>query len=281
VGTKRRSSGAREQARGVMRWVRTVLATLCGTVVASACGMTKSTSGSPEGGCLERACGIPLQGADAGSTTCDERLSTVAERYYETLTPADTPANEACATDADCVPSPSLSCGNPCGLPFLSRTGAAAVESQLAPLELELCDAYFSSGCPEPGFHCPHTGAPTCVIGRCWNGQGTPGSNGEAVSCGARTHQLWDWTDAVMRWADRTCGSDDDCTTVGLDNRCYHGCAGSLPVSKSGAAEIRVGLTKVETALCPAFEAAGCTADAPPCEPLPKPECLGGFCQWI
>lgn len=230
--------------------------------------------------CLAGACRRDSASSDAGRLTCNDRSTEVQSRYHDILTTADTAANETCSVDADCIPAPSVSCGDQCGLPFLSKAGAASLAPELATLERDLCQPYFATGCPAPVFLCPAIGFPTCVLGRCWNGQGTPSPDAGAVTCLDRTHQMLDRIEAAVARADDACRDDGDCTTVTLDNQCYHACE-SGAVSRAGAADVQAALASIEAdGLCNAFEAAGCTSIIPPCTPPVAPKCIQNVCQF-
>lgn len=212
---------------------------------------------------------------DGGLLSCNDRGNAVQARYHAILTAADTASNKACTVDTDCVPAPAVPCSDHCGLPFLSKTGAASIATELANLDRDLCTAFFAAGCPEFTFFCPAIGFPKCVAGACENSFG-PLSDGGHPTCEERTRQMSDVIQAATDRADKACATDDNCKTVSLDIACYHACESS-PVSEAGAAEVTTALGTVES-MCIDFDAAGCKSFVPPCTPPLPLKCVAGRC---
>lgn len=214
---------------------------------------------------------------DAAIGSCNDRGNAVQTRYHTILAAADNASNKACTVDADCVPAPAVPCSDHCGLPFLSKAGAASIATELANLDRELCEPFFATGCPEPIFNCPAIGFPRCVAGVCENSF-EPLPDGGPRTCDDRTRQIGDRINALEGGHDRSCTKDADCSTYSIDMSCYHACE-SGPLSASGATAFSMELATLEAELCLAFDAAGCTAVIPPCVPPLPVRCVASQCE--
>lgn len=264
------------------------ITTICGGLSAPpACVLACKKDGdcAPLGAgarCVAEACQRGDSKTDSGSLSCYDRGNAVQGRYHTILDATDTVANKACTVDADCVAAPAVSCSDHCGLPFLSKTGAASIAGVLESLDREACDPYFAAGCPVPVFFCPAIGSPQCVGGLCENSAGmpSPDSGANQPTCDDLTRRMTDFLQTAQDLADKTCNTDNDCTTVTLDDgTCYHGCE-SVPVSQDGAAAVghAVGSTEL-LSLCSNFIIAGCTPPpVPPCVPPIPPKCVSNTC---
>jgi hypothetical protein len=213
---------------------------------------------------------------DGGLLSCNDRGNAVQARYHAILGAADTASNKACTLDADCVPAPSVPCSDHCGLPFLSKAGAASLATELADLDRDLCEPFFAAGCPESIFFCPSIGVAKCVSGLCENSSIPLPSGDGGPTCEERTRQMADAIQAVVDRADQACLTEVSCTTVSLDIACYHACESS-PVSEAGAAEVLTVYGIIE-GMCIDFEAAGCKSFVPPCPPPLPLRCAAGLC---
>jgi hypothetical protein len=109
----------------------------------------------------------PSRAGDGGASPCDG----VPDETTNRLSPVLDQADKSCVGDSDCTFSPTVRCGNPCGLPVISKAGAAAVASAIAAVERDLCVPYVAAGCrTPPTYFCPAIGSPACVTGICDNG---------------------------------------------------------------------------------------------------------------
>jgi hypothetical protein len=100
---------------------------------------------------------------DGGKSLCDS----VPDETTNRLVPFLDRADRSCVSDSDCTLSPGVRCGDPCGVPIISKAGAAALAPEIATIEKDLCDPYDAAGCPPPFYGCPLIGTPTCVSGAC------------------------------------------------------------------------------------------------------------------
>jgi hypothetical protein len=230
--------------------------------------------------CSEGSCTKSALDGDGGRSLCKRTPDLASGRLAGLFQNAD----HHCSLDSDCHGATGISCGNPCGFPYVSMTGWASIESDVAKIETDLCDPFFAAGCQTPVYFGCNLGDPICSNGSCENSGGILGNgknpDGGAATCDELTSQLGRRVEVHAQIADRTCTTDDDCTVAGLDFRCYHAC-GSGPLSKAGAAALATELTALETEFCPAFEGAGCVSFVPSCVPPPLGlKCVSNLCDY-
>ena len=78
-----------------------------------------------------------------------------------------------------------------------------------------------------------------------------------APSCDTRLQQIGDRLDDALGALDKSCKTDDDCTLVGPDDRCWPGCD-TWDVSKTAAAALAEVRASVDTELCDQYLVDGC-----------------------
>jgi hypothetical protein len=236
--------------------------------------------------CSRGSCRSERPGADAGPLSCLDRLNAANGQFEAFVVAADKPANKVCSVDSDCqfitLPPCELQCQ---GGPAFSAKAIAALAPDLATLDSEVCGPYFTAGCETGVTSCPFLGTPQCRNGLCANSQDPDaGANagtdaGQAATCDSLTRRMAAFLQQAQEQADKSCTTDQDCTTVTLDQTCYHGCF-SVPVSKGGASTVQsaLGSTEIDS-LCSNFTLAGCKSDVPSCAPLlTPPKCASNAC---
>lgn len=239
-----------------------------------------------QGRCANGACIKGSFGSDGGDNICKRTPDEATGQFLTLLANAD----HSCALDSDCSAGPGVSCGSPCGFPYVSKAGFASIGTEIQKIEKELCDPYFAAGCQTPLYFGCNLGDPICVKGTCENSGGILGSgtnpDGGTITCDERKTELGQRVQAHVDRADRACSGDADCTFIYLDFRCYHACD-SGPLSNAGAAALTSELDALGTEFCPAFEAAGCRMDVPPCVPFSSADgavpvkCVSNVCEYV
>jgi hypothetical protein len=213
---------------------------------------------------------------DGGTLTCDDRTAQVAARVQ----PLRDGVDLSCKTTDDCVSFPALSCQNACVSSLASKTGAAAVASQVAAIDDDVCTPFFDAGCKVLQPPCVFPGNPGCVAGKCqYVLPGGPADSG-TTSCDARLQAIGDRLNTAIDALDTSCKTNDDCTRVGTDDKCWTGCD-VYAVSKTAIASLAATRASVDTDLCDPFLADGCmpaTFFGCPEIPAEPPRCVQGVC---
>jgi hypothetical protein len=156
-----------------------------------------------------------------------------------------------------------------------------------------LCGLLIAAGCSDSGAgDAPggaqasdsgkggHGGAGTAADGSGGTGGGASGSGGAGDVCKEREAEAGNAVQRAVDAADLSCGGASDCEIVDDSSRCHFAC-GALVSARSRYA-VQDAIDTTNEVLCRAFEAAGCKALAPPCDP-PDPRgfgCIAGRCRW-
>lgn len=204
--------------------------------------------------------------------SCDQRSTEAYDRIQALLGTAD----QTCASTADCMEFPTVSCRNSCSVGTVSTAGARALAGDLAAIEDEVCKPFTAAGCKVTEPPCVFPGVPTCVAGKCEHQ--LPGMN--PTSCDDRATQIGDRLYTALGAADKSCSVDADCTRIGPGDKCFTGCP-TYPVSTQAASDFVATRAAVDRDLCDAYLADGCapqTFFGCPAIPAQPPKCIGGTC---
>ncbi len=100
----------------------------------------------------------------AGGDSCEARSSRAYARYEAIL---ESPANQACTSDADCAAiERSSTCFDHCNA-AIGKQGLPALTSVRADVDAHECKAFLAQGCRVEPPPCTPPTAPRCEAGRC------------------------------------------------------------------------------------------------------------------
>jgi hypothetical protein len=211
----------------------------------------------------------------SGKVSCDDS-SAEAYRRVQALIPT---ADQSCTSTADCTEFPGVSCRDACSIGVVSKAGAAALGTELAAIEKEVCEPFAAAGCVATIPPCVFPGTPTCVAGKCEHV--IPGQDmGSGATCDERVTEIGDRLYAALGALDKSCNANADCTRIGPGDKCFTGCE-TYPVSTKAASGFVATRAAVDRELCDAYLADGCEAGTffgCPRIPNGPPQCIDGTC---